>query len=82
MAGGLFEEASVCLTLPWRVTEVLDGERVRVCCDADVLEVSRVMEPQVDVGDHVLVSCGYVVRRLAPDEVAEIAAILGTSARP
>lgn len=69
----------MCLTLPWRVAGIVDAERVLVRCGNDTLEVSRVLEPELGVGDDVLVSCGYVVRRLTPDESAEIGAILASA---
>jgi hydrogenase maturation factor len=70
----------VCLTLPWRVTGIVDVDHVVVSCGRDTLEVSRQMEPDVDLGEDVLVSCGYVVRRLTPMEAAEIGAILTSAA--
>jgi hydrogenase maturation factor len=70
----------VCLTLPWRVTAVVDADRVVVTCGTDALQVSRVMQPEVALGDDVLVSCGYVVRRLTRDEAAEIGAVMASAA--
>ena len=69
----------MCLMLPWRVTRILDSERAVVASGGDLMEVNRSTEPVLDMGDHVLIASGYVVRRLDPDVAAEIAAILGES---
>jgi hydrogenase maturation factor len=73
------EDSRVCLTLPWRVTELVDADRVLVTSAGRTLEVNRTLEPVLAVGDDVLVSCGFVVRRLMSGEAAEIAAMLASA---
>jgi hypothetical protein len=51
-------------------------DRVIVACGDQTLDVSRALEPELSVGEKVLVSCGYVVRRLTAVEAAEAAELL------
>ena len=69
----------MCLTLPWRVTAIVDADRALVCSTGRTLEVNRAFEPGLDVGDYVLVSCGFVVRRLTTEDAAEIAAAVASA---
>jgi hydrogenase maturation factor len=61
----------MCLMAPARVVAV-DGDRCEVRTGARLDQVSRLMAPEVRVGDWVLISGGTIARRLDPDQAAEM----------
>ena len=65
----------MCLAVPGTVVS-LSGEGVSRTAIVDVggtrREVSVMMVPGVDIGDHVLIHTGYAIRRLDPDVVDDI----------
>lgn len=61
----------MCMTLPARVV-ALDPLGATVETEGRPSHVSTVLEPDVGVGDWVLVSAGTVVRRLEPGQADEI----------
>jgi hydrogenase assembly chaperone HypC/HupF len=65
----------MCLMAPARVVRV-DGMLCEVEVGGRVGEASTLLEPDVQVGDWVLVTSGTVVRRLEPDQAAEMSAAL------
>jgi hydrogenase expression/formation protein HypC len=75
----------MCLVLPGRVLAI-DGATAAVAFEGRVRRASLLLEPDVTVGDWVLVAAGTVLRRLEPDEALELAdtiraAVIATNAR-
>jgi hydrogenase assembly chaperone HypC/HupF len=61
----------MCLMAPMRVMS-LDGTSCEVDSGGRIERVSMVLEPDLEVGDWVLVNGGTVVRRLDPDQAEEM----------
>ena len=61
----------MCLMAPVRVVSV-DGTLCEVEIGGRVDAVSMMLEPDLQVGDWVLVNSGTVVRRLDPDQAEEM----------
>jgi hydrogenase assembly chaperone HypC/HupF len=61
----------MCLMAPARVVAV-DGALCDVESGGRIDRVSALLEPDVAVGDWVLVNTGTIVRRLDPDQAAEM----------
>ena len=57
----------MCLAIPARVLAV-GAEFARVESDLQPMRVGRLLVPELDVGDWVLVNTGQVVTRLTPEE--------------
>lgn len=60
----------MCLAIPMKVIEK-DGERGKVEQGGVVREVSFVMMPDVECGDHVLIHAGFAIERMDEQEAAE-----------
>ena len=69
---------TVCIAFPGRVVG-LEGDDAVVELDGRRRHASLRMQADVRVGDWVLVGAGSVLRRLAPDEAAEIHGILAAA---
>jgi hydrogenase assembly chaperone HypC/HupF len=65
----------MCLMAPARVVRV-DGTLCDVELGGRVDQASMLLEPELEVGDWVLVTSGTVVRRLDPDQAAEMTAAI------
>jgi hydrogenase assembly chaperone HypC/HupF len=65
----------MCLMAPARVVS-LDGTRCEVELGGRVDQASMLLEPDLEVGDWVLVTSGTVVRRLDPDQAADMTAAI------
>jgi hydrogenase assembly chaperone HypC/HupF len=65
----------MCLTAPAQVVRV-DGASCDVELAGRIERVSTLLEPDVDVGDWVLVLGGAVVRALDGDQAAEMRRVL------
>ena len=61
----------MCLMAPLRVVSV-DGTICEVESGGRIDRASMVLEPDLEVGDWVLVNSGTVVRRLDPDQAEEM----------
>jgi hydrogenase assembly chaperone HypC/HupF len=61
----------MCLMAPMRVVSV-DGTICEVESGGRIDRVSMVLEPDLEVGDWVLVNSGTVVRRLDADQAEEM----------
>ena len=78
----------MCLAIPLRVAELLDGERARVEAGGVENAVSLALVDGVAVGDYVIVHVGFAIARLDAAEAektlalfAEIAAHLARQER-
>jgi hydrogenase expression/formation protein HypC len=67
----------MCLMAPARVVSV-DGSVCQVELGGRTDVVSMILEPDLQVGDWVLVNSGTVVRRLEPDQAEEMTQALAT----
>ncbi len=67
----------MCLMAPARVVS-LDGSICQVELGGRIDPVSMILEPDLQVGDWVLVNSGTVVRRLEPDQAEEMTQALAT----
>jgi hydrogenase assembly chaperone HypC/HupF len=61
----------MCLMAPMRVVSV-DGTTCQIESGGRIDRASMVLEPDLEVGDWVLVNSGTVVRRLDPDQAEEM----------
>ena len=66
----------MCLMMPGRVVAV-DGQLCEVETSGQVDKASMMLEPELAVGDWVLVNSGTVVRKLDEDQAAEMTSALG-----
>lgn len=57
----------MCMAIPARVISCT-AERACIETESHTLEVARVLFPELDVGDWVLVNAGQIVSRLTPEE--------------
>ena len=67
----------MCLMAPARVVSV-DGSICQVELGGRIDPASMILEPDLQVGDWVLVNSGTVVRRLEPDQAEEMTQALAT----
>jgi hydrogenase assembly chaperone HypC/HupF len=67
----------MCLMAPARVVSI-DGSTCQVELGGRIDPASMILEPDLQVGDWVLVNSGTVVRRLEPDQAEEMSAALAT----
>jgi hydrogenase assembly chaperone HypC/HupF len=67
----------MCLMAPARVVSV-DGSICQVELGGRVDLASMILEPDLQIGDWVLVNSGTVVRRLDPDQAEEMTQALAT----
>ena len=66
----------MCIMAPARVISV-DGQVCEVQTGAQVDKASMMLEPDLVVGDWVLVNSGTVVRKLDEDQAAEMTRAVG-----
>ena len=71
----------MCLMMPGRVVAV-DGEICQVETAGQVDKASMMLEPDLQVGDWVLVNSGTVVRVLDADQAAEMSHAFGILMAP
>ena len=60
----------MCLALPARIVELLDGDQCRVELGGVRKEISLALIDGAAVGDYVIVHVGYALNKLDPDEAA------------
>lgn len=65
----------MCLAIPARVVEVMDGDRAVVDMDGVRKEVSLALLDEVGAGDYVIVHVGFALNRLSPEEAEETLAL-------
>lgn len=66
----------MCLMMPGRVTAV-DGQICEIDTSGQIDRASMMLEPDLVVGDWVLVNSGTVVRKLDADQAAEMSEAFG-----
>ncbi|HRP74027.1 MAG TPA: HypC/HybG/HupF family hydrogenase formation chaperone [Rhodocyclaceae bacterium] len=65
----------MCLALPARIVEMLDGTQCRVDLGGVRKEISLALVDDVTVGDYVIVHVGYALSRLDPEEAERTLAL-------
>ena len=65
----------MCLALPVRVVELLDGDLAVVDLDGIRKEISLALVDDVRVGDYVILHVGYALAKLDPDEAERTLAL-------
>jgi hydrogenase expression/formation protein HypC len=65
----------MCLALPVRVVERLDGDLAVVDLDGVRKEISLALVDDVQVGDYVILHVGYALTKLDPDEAERTLAL-------
>lgn len=60
----------MCLALPARVVELLDGDMAVVAFDTVKKRISLALVEDVAVGDFVLVHVGYALHKVSQEEAA------------
>lgn len=65
----------MCLAIPARVVEMLDGEQALVDIGGVRKEVSLALLDEVSLGDYVIVHVGFALNRLDPEEAERTLAL-------
>jgi hydrogenase expression/formation protein HypC len=65
----------MCLAIPARVVELLDGEQAVVDLGGVRKEVSLALIDEVNEGDYVIVHVGFALNRLDPEEAERTLAL-------
>lgn len=65
----------MCLAMPARVAEILEGEQAVVDLGGVRKDVSLALVDDVAVGDYVIVHVGYALNKLDPDEAERTLAL-------
>ncbi|MBW7861325.1 MAG: HypC/HybG/HupF family hydrogenase formation chaperone [Rhodocyclaceae bacterium] len=65
----------MCLAIPARIVELLDGERCRVDLGGVRKEISLALVDGAAPGDYVIVHVGYALTRLDPEEAERTLAL-------
>ncbi|MDO9599519.1 MAG: HypC/HybG/HupF family hydrogenase formation chaperone [Azoarcus sp.] len=65
----------MCLAIPARVVELLEGDSARVELGGVIKAISLALVDNVAVGDYVIVHVGYALSRLDHDEAAATLAL-------
>ena len=72
----------MCLAIPVRITELLDGDRALASAGGIVREIGTALVDDLQVGDYVILHVGYALSRLdeveAQNTLAAMAAIGAT----
>lgn len=61
----------MCLAIPARVAELLEGDNAVVELGGVRKDISLALVDGVGVGDYVIVHVGYAINRLDPEEAAK-----------
>jgi hydrogenase expression/formation protein HypC len=75
----------MCLAIPARVAEILEGDQAIVDLGGVRKDVSLALVDGVEVGDYVIVHVGYALNKLDPDEAERTLALfaeMGEQASP
>ncbi len=66
----------MCLAIPVRVTELLEGGMARVTLDGVRKEISLALVDDVKPGDYVILHVGYALNKIDPGEAERTLALL------
>ena len=70
----------MCLALPARVVELLDGEQALVDLGGVRKPVSIALVPEARLGDYVIVHVGFAIGLIDPEEAARTLALFAEMA--
>jgi hydrogenase expression/formation protein HypC len=65
----------MCLAIPVRVVELLDGEVALVDVGGVRKDISLALVDDIVVGDYVILHVGYAIQKLDPDEAEKTLAL-------
>ena len=65
----------MCLAIPARVAEILEGDQAIVDLGGVRKDVSLALLDDVNIGDYVIVHVGYALQKLDPDEAEKTLAL-------
>lgn len=71
----------MCLALPARVVQLLDGQRAMVDLGGVRKEVSIDLVDDAQVGDYVIIHVGYAIGKIDPEEAARTLALFAELAK-
>jgi hydrogenase expression/formation protein HypC len=66
----------MCLGVPARVMELLDGQIARVDVDGNQVDISIQLTPEVKTGEYILVHAGFAMATIDENEAAETMRLL------
>ena len=66
----------MCLAIPARIVELLDGDQCRVELGGVRKEISLALVDDAAVGDYVIVHVGYALTKLDAEEAAQTLALI------
>ena len=66
----------MCLAIPARIVELLDGDQCRVELGGVRKEISLALAADAAVGDYVIVHVGYALTKLDAEEAAQTLALI------
>ena len=69
----------MCLAIPTKIVEILDGDMAKVDLDGVRKEISLAMV-DAEVGDYVIVHVGYALSKIDPEEAEKTIALFGEMA--
>ena len=70
----------MCLAVPMKITELLDGEMAHVTAMGAERDVALDLTPQAGVGDYVLVHAGFAIEVVDEQYAAETLELIQTMA--
>ena len=65
----------MCLAIPARVSEILEGDQAIVDLGGVRKDVSLALLDDVNIGDYVIVHVGYALQKLDPEEAEKTLAL-------
>lgn len=65
----------MCLAIPVRVVEMLDGDQALVDVGGVRKEISLALVDGIAVGDYVILHVGYAIQKLDPEEAEKTLAL-------
>jgi len=65
----------MCLAIPVKVVELLDGDQAMVDVGGVRKEISLALVDGIAVGDYVILHVGYAIQKLDPDEAEKTLAL-------
>lgn len=65
----------MCLAIPVKVVELLDGDQATVDVGGVRKAISLALVDGIDVGDYVILHVGYAIQKLDPEEAEKTLAL-------